>query len=128
MFSQCTERKNWVIYWPKKSLAEQKFDTFFLGQNDSIFLSVHREKKWVILNLKVESLEDTIIQPTFITGRLNPWIILLSNIRTASMKQDDQRFISILYKLRVTRWVKLSLNFELLEEDFLFYIYCQRID
>ena len=31
-------------------------------------------------------------------------------------------------RLPVTRWVKLSLNFELLEEDFLFYIYCQRID
>ena len=31
-------------------------------------------------------------------------------------------------RLPVTRWVKLSLNVELLEEDFLFYIYCQRID
>ena len=31
-------------------------------------------------------------------------------------------------RLLVTRWVKLSLNFELLEEEFLFYIYCQRID
>ena len=31
-------------------------------------------------------------------------------------------------RLPVTRWVKLSLNFELLEEDFSFYIYCQRID
>ena len=28
----------------------------------------------------------------------------------------------------MTRCVKLSLNFELLEEDFLFYIHCQRID
>ena len=31
-------------------------------------------------------------------------------------------------RLSVTRCVKLSLNFELLEEDLLFYIYCQRID
>ena len=30
----------------------------FLGQNDSIFLSVHREKKKVILTLKVESLAE----------------------------------------------------------------------
>ena len=31
-------------------------------------------------------------------------------------------------RLPLTRWVKLSLNFQLLEEDFLFYIYYQRID
>ena len=31
-------------------------------------------------------------------------------------------------RLPVARWVKLSLNFELVDEDFLFYIYCQRID
>ena len=39
-----TERKN-ESFCPKKiqSLAEQKFDPN-LGQNDSIFLSVHREK------------------------------------------------------------------------------------
>ena len=30
-------------------------------------------------------------------------------------------------RLPVTSYFKLSLNFELLEEDFLFYIYCQRI-
>ena len=36
--------------------------------------------------------------------------------------------IYICIRLPVTRWVKLNLNFELLEEDFLFYIYCQIID
>ena len=38
----------------------------FLGQNDSIFsLSATREKNWVILTLKVESLAELKFDPTF---------------------------------------------------------------
>ena len=37
----------------------------FLGQNDSIFLSVHREKKFSHLTLKIESLVELKFNPTF---------------------------------------------------------------
>ena len=46
--------------------------------------------------------------------------------RPLSIKQDDQKFYKYT-RLPVTRWVKLSLNFELLKK-ILFYIYSQRID
>ena len=43
-----------------------------------------------------------------------PFRIQDSYARPQSIKQDDQTLISILDVLPVTRWVKLSLNFELL--------------
>ena len=48
----------------------------------------------------------------------NPMIILVADIISFN------RYV-FLYNTRlpVTRWARLSLNFELLEEDFLFYIY-----
>ena len=48
------------------------------------------------------------------TGRLNPGIIESTHGLNQSSKQDDQSFISRYTRLPVTRWVKLSLNFELL--------------
>ena len=54
-----SDPKSWVTggtkIWPN-----------FLGQNDSIFRSMHREKyTWVISTLKVESLAELKFDPTF---------------------------------------------------------------
>ena len=51
---------------------------------------------------------------TFIPGRLNPGIIESTHGIKQSSKQDDQTFIRLYTRLPMTSWVKLSLNFELL--------------
>ena len=52
----------------------------------------------------------------------------LFNLKVYSSLFNTEETKTFLFtRLPVTRWVKLSLNFELLEEDFLFYIYYQRI-
>ena len=61
-FSQCNERKNWLILTLKvESLAELKFDKTFYVKMTQFLLSVHREKKlshfdpksWVIGRNKI---------------------------------------------------------------------------
>ena len=52
-FAHCTERKN-ESFWPKKlSYWRKKSWPKFLGQNDSFFLSVHREKRLSHFDLKI---------------------------------------------------------------------------
>ena len=83
----------------------------FLGPNDSIFLSVHREKKLSHFDLTSWVTGGTIIiRPTFITGRLNPWIIVSAHGIYQATRPEFYKYT----RLPVTRWVKLSLNFELL--------------
>ena len=54
-----------------------------------------------------------------------------SNLRTASInqasKQDDQSFIKTYIRLPETRWVKLSLNFELLVNRVMKFLLGQRL-
>ena len=51
---------------------------------------------------------------TFITGRLNPWIIESTHGLKQAIKQVKRPEFYKYTRLPVTRWVKLSLNFELL--------------
>ena len=63
---------------------------------------------------------------TFITGRPKSGIIEYTHGLKQSSKQNDQTFISIL-DIPVTRWVKLSLNFELLVKRVMKFLLGQRL-
>ena len=45
---------------------------------------------------------------TFITGRLNPWIIESTHCLNQSSKQDDQSFISILIENLISESIFLK--------------------
>ena len=75
-FSQCTERKNWVLLTLKvESLAEPKFDpNFYFKMTHFLAQSTERKKKWVILTLKVESVAVLIFDPkSWVTGGTKIW-------------------------------------------------------
>ena len=64
------------------------------------------------MKLKINSMVSKLL--TFKTGRVNPGIIETTHGLKQSSKQARRPDFNKYTRLPVTRWVKLSLNFELL--------------
>ena len=116
-FASCTEREN-ESFWPKKNLITgwTKIWPKFLGQNNSVFRSVHREKKMSHFDPKNLITGGTKIWPkkNLITGRTKIWPKKLSKwpkkIWPKFLGQNDSIFLSVHWEKRLSHFDLKSWN------------------
>ena len=105
-FSLSAPREKIESFWLKKlSHYGIKIRHNILGQNDSLFLSVHREKKWSHYDLKSWVTDGIIIQP----GKVSNWRIIESIWLSMLSQFDSQWWVNLTFNIK-SIWLPCRAN------------------